>query len=314
MFNAVYRSRMPARVFPNERPDFLVRLAAESAEFGVEVTEFFDSEVEARLQRLPGYVGELLDGGDIRHKEDRRHLTVDKVSLRDADGTVRHSDVPAVIRQVPNLETCSRKVADLIRAKNTRLGDVPCSLSHVNLIVADRTGLLTHLEPASFYQLYSGPELRQAVRCCKFREVYFVTSFKTGEAYVPLKLLVTLASLFFFHPVVTQRYLDDAGTAARMMRLFASYLHVTTAGPVGVRSEGNLIEVLYGDSGFIVDNQLAPTVRIYNDQLWPGDASKEAVKGEELPVGLVEAVNAFQIENTFLMELAFHVVPVGGKP
>jgi hypothetical protein len=68
---------MPARVVPTERPDFLARLTAESAEFGVEVAEFFDSEVEARLRRLPGYAADLLDGAEFRHKEDRRQLTVE---------------------------------------------------------------------------------------------------------------------------------------------------------------------------------------------------------------------------------------------
>jgi len=311
VFDAVYRSRMPARVVPTERPDFLVRLAAESADFGVEVVEFFDSETEARLRRLPGYVGNLLNGGDFRHKEDRRQLTVDKVSITDADGTVKHADVAAVIRQVPNLKMCSRKIAELIRAKDEKLSGVTSGLSHINLIMADRTGLLGHLEPASFYTLYCGPELRHAVRACKFREVYFLTSFKSGEAYVPLKLILTLASLFMFHPVVAQRHAGDVANGTQMMRLFASYLDVTTTGPVGVRYEGSQVEVLYGDSGFIVDDQLAPTVRTYNDWPWPADASKEAARGEELPVGLVEAINVFETENTFSTEIAFPVVPGG---
>jgi hypothetical protein len=313
VFDAVYRSRMPARVVPSERPDFVASLSTESSEFGVEVAEFFDSTVAARLQRLPGYVGDLLGGSDVRHKEDRRQLTIDKISITDANGIVKHPDVPAVIRQVPNLETCARKVAELMRAKDAKLASALGNLRHINLIIADRTGLLRSLDQSSFYGLFCGLELRQAVRGCRFREVYFVTSFKSGEAYVPLKLLVTLAGLFLFHPVVAQYYTDGVATVAQRMRLFASYLDATTAGPVGTRFEGGLIEVLYGDSGFIVDDQLATTIRTYNDWPWPADAFKEAVRGEELPVGLLGAVNVFESKNTFSTEIAFPVGPIGSK-
>jgi hypothetical protein len=301
---------MPAVVVPTERPDFLARLTPESAQFGVEIAEFFDSEVEARLRRLPGYIASLLDGGQFRHKENRRQLTLHKVSISDGDGTVRYSDVPAVIRRVSNLETCSQMVADIIRIKGAKLCGVLGSLDHTNLIIADRTNLLCHLERTAFYRLYCGPALRQAVRSCGFREVFFVTSFKSGNAYIPLKLLVTLAGLFLFHPVVAQRHVDDIGTPADLMQLFASYLHATTTGPVGVRHEGKLVEVLYGDSGFILDDHLAPTIRTYNDWPWPSDVSMDAARARELPAGLVEAVSAFELENTFSTEIAFPVASV----
>jgi len=208
VFDAVYAARTPALVLPSERPDFLVRLTPRSPEFGVEIAEFFDFEVEARLRRLPGYVTHLLDGGVFKHKKDRRELTIDKVSIADADGNVHHADIPAIIRRVPPLEGCSEMVAEIVRVKDAKLCPVFVATSHMNLIIADRTNLLGHLDTTSFYRLYCGSALRRAVLGCRFREVYFVTSFRSGSAYIPLKLLMTLAGLFFFQSVVAQRHSD----------------------------------------------------------------------------------------------------------
>ena len=312
MFDAVYATRAPTLVVASERPDFLVRLTPQSPEFGVEIAEFFDSEVEARLRRLPGYVTHLLDGGAFKHKKDRRQLTVDKVSLTDADGHVKQADIQAIIRKVPPLDTCSEMVAAIVRAKDAKPDSVFAATSHLNLIIADRTNLLSHLETTSFYRLYCGSALRRAVLGCRFREVYFVTSFKSGGVYIPLKLLVTLAGLFFFRSVVAQSpHGEEAGTVAELMRLFARYLTAVAAGPVGVRPDRERVEVLYGDSGFIVDEDLAAAIRTYNDWPWPADALNQPDDLVGLPHGLVDAVAAFERENTFTTEIAFPLSSTG---
>jgi len=104
---------------------------------------------------------------------------------------------------------------------------------------------------------------------------------------------------------------DEVHTVADLMRLFARYLGAVATGPVSVRSEAEPIEVLYGDSGFIVDETLAATIRMYNDWPWPITASKQADDLTGLPRGLVEAVGAFEIENTFTTEIAFPISSTG---
>jgi hypothetical protein len=310
VFDSVYAIRAPALVVPSERPDFIVRQTQQSSEFGVEVAEFFDSEVEARLRRLPGYVSHLLDGGVFKHKKDRHELTVDKVSLTDADGNVTHADIPAIIRRVPPLASCSEMVAEIVRLKSAKLNPGSGAINHMNLIIADRTHLLGSLDAASFYRVYCGSALRQAVLGTNFREVYFITSFKSGPVFIPLKLLIVLAGLYVFQSVVAQRHDHEIDTAADLMRLFARYLHAVAIGAVGVRPEGHLVEVLYGDSGFIVDEDLAVTIRMYNDRPWPADVSRQ-IEDVTLADGLVQAIGAFEAENTFATEIAFPVASTG---
>lgn len=305
VFDAVYHGRMPADITPGERPDFTARVSDQATPFGVEIVDFFDSESEARLQRVPRYLDELLDHGRFRHKVDRCELVVDKVSVIDANGTTKYADIPAVIREVPSLGECSRKLAKLIAEKNAKLRSWPVRLAHVNLVIADRTGLLRHLGAASFYGVYYAAALREAARRSEFREIYFLTTFKSGEAFVPLKLMATLASLFMFHSVMVRDHASEVESIADLMLLFAAYLNETTTGPIGVRHDEGTVEVLCGDGGFIVDDQFAPIVRIYQDRSWPADARTIAQRA--LPVGIVEAVSMFEAENTFSIEIAFPV-------
>jgi hypothetical protein len=51
-------------------PDFSYRRDGRTV-LGVEVTELFSSESDARLKKVGGYWLSLIDGGDFIHKEDR---------------------------------------------------------------------------------------------------------------------------------------------------------------------------------------------------------------------------------------------------
>jgi hypothetical protein len=87
----IYGGTALAEVIDSERPDFLVRYSADSRIFGVEVTEFYQSDTNARLNRIPGYVSELLDGRDFRRKYDRKVLNVAKKQIEGITHTERYS-------------------------------------------------------------------------------------------------------------------------------------------------------------------------------------------------------------------------------
>jgi hypothetical protein len=314
VFDSVYASRPPFEVLPSERPDFLARLREPLPMFGVEIAEFYDSEVEARIRQIPGYVGALLEGRPFRHKRDRQDLTVDEVSITGPNGEVKASAIPAIIRQVPSLDACATMVSEIIRTKDAKLEAAFATCSHVNLIIADQTHLLGHLEPSAFYRLYCTPALRRAVFASGFREICFVTSFKARRAFVPLKLLLTLAQLYFFHAAVRRSgRIRAIERVADFMRLFADYLIGIARGPVGLRSDPLGLEVMYGDTGFLVSEKLAVTMRTYNDWPWPEGEVIERSLVAPLEPALADAVLEFEENHTFTTDIAFSV-DNGGLP
>ena len=307
--DAVYGSRISSDVREHERPDFLLTLRDGRPPFGVEIVDFYDSEVEARLQRIPDYVGTLLDGGGFRHKRDGQEIKLERISITTQTGEVTAANIPAIMREVPPLDACAAKVSAIIRVKDAKFEESSPRYRHVNLIVVDQTNLLGHLPVSSFYRSYCTRELRDAVYASRFREVFFLTSFKSGRRFVPLKLLVTLARLYLFHAtcraVPGLRFKD----VHRFTRRFAEYLAGLAAGPVAFRHEGRESEVLYGDSGFLVSKELGVTVRLYNDAGWPESALELPHTTMVAPL-LLGALAKCERNHTFTTEIAF---PAGGS-
>jgi hypothetical protein len=81
IFDMVYGERDGLQIIDCETPDFLVCLANGLPEFGVEIAEFYFSESQARLVHIPGYIRDLLNGGEFRHKDDRCARSSAKVTL-----------------------------------------------------------------------------------------------------------------------------------------------------------------------------------------------------------------------------------------
>jgi hypothetical protein len=79
IFDQVYGKTPGWTVRPHESPDFLCR-RSDIVILGVEVTEYFHSESDARLQRIPGYAKELLGVRRYRHSNDKNSLRVEKIT------------------------------------------------------------------------------------------------------------------------------------------------------------------------------------------------------------------------------------------
>lgn len=308
ILDMVYGSCRPFLIENSERPDFLLRLAPVDGLFGVEIAESYHSESQARLERLPGYLDHLLDGGTVKHKNDRQGFAVDRITIATATGKVTAADLPAIVEQVPTLAQCAGLVADLIVVKDTILTPAFASLRHVNLLVCDRTHLLHGLDPKSFYRLYCCSRLRDAVLKSRFREVYFVTRFATGDAFVPLKMLVTLARLYLFNGVErTTEKCDNSGAVEDFMRRFAAHLAAISTGSVGLRRDATGTEVLYGDTGFLVGSDLGVCVRRYRDHSFPEVELIARPSMAELDTTLLEQMAQFELENVFVTQIAFPV-------
>jgi hypothetical protein len=305
----VYGFRRPFQIDDSEQPDFLAKLTPLDEPFGIEATEFFQSESSARLKRIPDYVGKLLDGGAFRHRVDQRELRVGKGQILSAGKEVVAGDVPMIVQEVPPLRECAARVAGVIRAKDEKLAPAFQRLRHVNLIICDRTDLLGHHKPGDFYSLYCTEALRDSLFGSRFREVYFVTRLSVGEVFIPLKMVLTIAQLYFFNAVAQSGGLASMRTdpSIEFMQCFASYLCTIVVDEVRIRGNGLETEVLYGDTGFLLDAELRPQLRIYSDTpVAAGEAATVSLSALPDPT-IADRMRSFQLENTFETGVAFKV-------
>jgi len=140
----VYANRSVADIVPSERPDFIIH-RHDGTMFGVEIAELYHSETDARLERIPDYYSELLNGGNFRHRDDARLITVGKIDILTPSNEVVCSQVEAIIQEVRSPAECALSLGAMVRSKAAKLAQHQPALSHINLIVHDRTNILGHI-------------------------------------------------------------------------------------------------------------------------------------------------------------------------
>ena len=239
VFAFVYGGRSKISVTPSERPDFIVQ-HEDGHRFGVEVTECFSSESRARLEYRKGYLDELIAGGSVRHKDDRRVLKVTNIDYLWRNGIKRNVGVPAIEERNPSVAEFTRTVAEKVDRKASIASDSRDRLSHVNLIIHDRTFSLTELRAVEdFVAICSSlaSELRIAVAQSQFREVFLVTKLEGVPGFLPLKTLLLVSELHHFGMFASNSdQLKAVPEDVDRLEVFASYLQGNVA-RLGVRLE-----------------------------------------------------------------------------
>jgi len=274
VFDLVYGERKNLHVTPSERPDFSVEHEDGNC-FGVEVTEFFFSESRARLEQIDGYAKELLAGKDVRHKADRRELNVKRVTYQRKDGSVRISGIPAIVQRNPSPDAFMRTFADLVNRKAAGLFPSDTNLSHINLIIKDRTHCLDTIKVEDFVAMYFrlAPELRTAVSRSPFREVFLVSNLEGTSGIMPLKMLHVMSEVFLFSAFVGEsNSMKSAPEDIDGLEIFASYIQGNLAGSVFVSKNGDGTEVIYGNTGIGIVAGLGLVARDYADARVPENA------------------------------------------
>ncbi|MET8051489.1 hypothetical protein ABZU75_28195 [Streptosporangium sp. NPDC005286] len=195
----IYDEKKFASVQHQDRPDFLLRHHGASTNFGVEVTELYQTESDARANNRPGYIGQLLAGGRYMHKDDTKTLSISTVKIQDSEGNLKADNVSAIIRQQPSERQRSQAIAEVVHRKNEKADGYLEGLDHVNLIIMDHFGL-KH-EPDSEYSvsrlLTSG--LRPALLETRFREVFLISTLSDGrKIYRPLQMLLLVERFQLF--------------------------------------------------------------------------------------------------------------------
>ena len=86
-------------------------------EFGVEVTDLYQTEANARLVNVPGYAPQLFTGGPHMHRDDVDILKVVRFSISDKDGNPKQADVPGVVQERLSPARKHELLAEVLREK-----------------------------------------------------------------------------------------------------------------------------------------------------------------------------------------------------
>ena len=258
----VYDEKTFESVIPNEKPDFVLTHRGNQS-FGVEITEFFQSEPDARAYCISDYVPSLLTGGQPRHKDDYVELAVSTASIQDADGIVKTDRIPVIMRAQPTVDQYRRMLIEVIRNKYSKVDGYDESLSHINLIVRDHVSLLWCNEREDFSKFVFNDDLRKLVSESKFREIFLVTFLDRSEVYIPLGMLCLMSEFQLFGATVERMGQAEVDEDLDLFRFFAHFLR-SRGYPANMTHDGGE-EVFFGNTGLMVDENKGVILRDYAD-------------------------------------------------
>lgn len=193
----VYREEQFESVRHADSPDFVLQRRGHEP-FGVEVTDLYPHEADARMDAHPEYVRHLLAGGRHMHRDDVEVLGVTTVEIHDKDGKLKARGVPAILRPNPAPELRAAALANVVDRKSERYGLYEQGLTHVNLIVVDHfEGRRLPEEEYNVAELLP-PGLRRALTESRFREVFLAAEQLDGWVVRPLQMLRLLEAFYLF--------------------------------------------------------------------------------------------------------------------
>lgn len=128
----------------NEKPDFILSDKSNNI-FGVEVTEYFDSQTSGRFKKIPNYLKKLINSKFI-HKEDIGVLQVGVISIVDNKGNEISIPDKGVYRQLPQLIERLNVLKNLVAEKNIKCFNQYEKSIPIDLLIYDSGDLIAGLE------------------------------------------------------------------------------------------------------------------------------------------------------------------------
>lgn len=312
VFDFVYADRVLESITPSEEPDFRVKNT--DGEFGVEITEFYSSHSNARLNNIPGYFMEIIEDKKYRHKDDIVPLEVKEFTVEPGDNRRPNFKVEGLIQKRPTISEHVSKISELIEKKNMLFNRYIAGLNHVNLIVCDYESILLGVPKDTFHDLFFQPCLEKVLMDADFREIFFVTQlgeFETSKKmYIPLKMLFLIAEIYLFNYIMIEKYSDMLLTMDLKNKniLMVEYLVWRGAKNVYFRDSMDGFEIFYGNTGLLPNGEQI-LVRDYTDFALSGDFNlfKKEDVSQVFDGTFLSIFEKYKRESTFRMSLGFDI-------
>lgn len=201
LFKYVYGSCGDWSVIKSEAPDF-VCIRQNTTVLGAEITELYYKESDARLNKIDGYALELLDGGDFRHKEDKKNIKVDRVQYI-KKGESKGREINAIIQELPINEERFSNLVKTIKEKEDKVSTYLEACPEVDLIIDDASSMFLFDKYEDFFFQLSQLVDKSAVINSRFREIFLITNKKQGTSIsIPLKLSLFVEDVTIFEELI----------------------------------------------------------------------------------------------------------------
>lgn len=240
IFNQTYQPVSRWTVKPSESPDFICIRDGKPV-LGVEVTELWQHEADARLSKINGYLTSLLDGGEVMHKDDRSIAKIETIQLLPNNSLEPIAEIPAIMRKHPSPSECTRLLSSVLDLKENRISEYQLQCARIDLVIDDRSMLFWHNDFEELIRPISDSSLRKKVIKSSFREIFLLTGTRENQRIrVPLKANLLMEDLLVLELLLSecapdlsnQLYSADCSSPIAVSAMIAALADIYDAPPI----------------------------------------------------------------------------------
>lgn len=173
------------KISSSEEPDFILTDEKYGVEFGVEITEFFRDDANARLLKIDNYIDSIIEPNHSKRKPnkgDTKKLEVREFTRISEDNILLESYKGVYVKCLTPREKADI-ICECIRTKESKLKNYKKNTNENYLIIYDQENCLYGEDNCKLYELISGNSLFDALSESKFREIYFITGASSRKTY-----------------------------------------------------------------------------------------------------------------------------------
>lgn len=192
-------------------------------------------------------------------------------------------------------------------------------LSHVNLIVVDKTNVLRSTDIEQFHEHFFTEEIQEILSSTLFREVFLITWINKRRMYIPLRSILLFSEFTLFRDAILSDDWDDTGVpfdvipetddaSVWLTQVFARYMRsISENVQIPVCPEES--SVFLGNVSVHLDEQSGVKFRFHSDyfihdtQDVPFDALTNFFQSSDFQSYIDEVANA----TIFICPVAFNV-------
>lgn len=180
----------------SEAPDFLC-VANGVTYLGVEVTELFFDQSDARLKKVRDYGLSILKNRAYRHKDDIRNLPVEMVTFNEFEGQPKEFE--GIFRLLPPAGERLKLLNSAIMKKALKLKEYERKAPATDLVVVDSGRIISGGKREQAVRILKWAETRSVIQKSGFREVrLLIVDDKSKPFVMPTRLNIFVEEVCAF--------------------------------------------------------------------------------------------------------------------
>lgn len=249
IFEQVFNTNLFYNYEHKDKPDFWINTNLEYS-FGVEITELFENESLARLEKIDNYIGELLDNKKFRHKNDKEKIIIDSIEIINKEGNLVSKE-KAIVKKVPKLNTFINYLINCISEKSEKSFNYNSNLNYYNLIINDCINSLSLINRNSLSEYLFTDEFKQSLFNCSFEEVFLITEIKNEKIYFPLKRILFLYHIYLFQNIINRLHTPEEDLSEQYYYSFLiEFLEYNGFLNLRLKNNEDKFELIYAMTGY----------------------------------------------------------------